>query len=782
MKESSPYPIQRVYPEPVPAPQYMGRGLDPDFFGAPEVAGPDLRDYFRVIRRHAKLIVSMFLAAMLVTALVVMVVTPHYTAMSTILVEPNAPHVLNINELQAEGPGTDEHDYYKTQEEILKSRDLAAQVIRDLGLDRNPDFTGNSLQRGFVAETIRSIRKSMEDLFKSRATVRPLDHYGVDPKMVDKYLYDLTVKPDIGTRLFVISFTLPNPALASQIANAHVQTYIHRGMEIHAQASQEAEQFLEKKLVELKERVEKSEAALNTYRRDRGIVAFNLDDRGTILNERLTEMNQALTRAETERIDLESQHNLINKRNYNSLPAVINSELIQRLKTQDDVIAGEYASMSQQFKGDYPPLKELKAKVDETNARLNAEIDHTVQGIESQYRASLDRENALKQSVEDLKTKALALNDASLQDAVLARDVDANRQLYKSVLERMREIGVAGEIPTSNVSIIDAATAPIDPSSPKKLLDMTFAGVLSLFLGIGVAFLLDHLDDGLHNPEEAELYLQLPSLGSVPDFLTLGAQDEAAETALSVSGDAPLLIPSINSDEREIMMAKSRLSIAGESYRAIRTAILLSRAAEAPKTLLVASGAKAEGKTVTAVNIAMAFAQMGGRVLLIDADLRRARCHEILGVHNLVGLTEVLVGQKQTSEVIRPIGNGGLSFMSAGSVPPNPTELLASRRMQEVLEELAASYDSVLIDSPPVMPVSDSVVLSRLVDGVVVVVGPRTPKQLVRHACSRLGQVGARILGVVLNQVNMKSPDYYHYHRYYAYEDYSSPTGTVGQV
>ena len=781
MKESSPYPIQRVYPEPVPAPQYMGRGVDPDFFGAPEAAGPDLRDYFRVIRRHARLIASMFLAAMLVTVLVVLVVTPHFTAMSTILVEPNAPHVLDIHELASETG--DAADYYKTQEEILKSRGLAAQVIRDLGLDRNPDFTGSSSHRGFFGEMIHSVKASLGDMFKSQApAVRPLDQYGVGPEMVDKYLSDLTVKPDVGTRLFVISFTSANAALASQVANTHVRTYIHRGMEIHAQASEDARQFLEKKLVELKERVEKSEAALNSYRRASGIIAFNLDDRGTILNERLKEMNEALTKAETERIDLESQHDLINKRNYSSLPAVVGSPLIQQLKTQDDVIAGQYASMSQQFKGDYPPLKELKAKVDETNARLNTEIDHTVQGVESQYQASVGRETGLKQSVEDLKTKALALNDASLQDAVLAREVDANRQLYKSVLERMKEIGVAGEVPTSNVSIIDTATTPISPSSPKKLIDMAIAGAMALFLGVGIAFLLDHLDDGLHNPEEAELYLQLPSLGSVPDFLTLGAEDEAAETALPVTGAAPTLIASSASDEREIMMAKSRFSIAGESYRAIRTAILLSRAAEAPKTLLVASGAKAEGKTVTAVNIAMAFAQMGGRVLLIDADLRRARCHEVLGVHNLVGLTEVLVGQKQASEVIRPIGNGGLSFMSAGSVPPNPTELLASRRMQEVLEELSASYDSVLIDSPPVMPVSDSVVLSRLVDGVVIVVGPRTPKQLVRHACSRLGQVGARILGVVLNQVNMKSPDYYHYHRYYAYEDYSKPAGTVSQV
>jgi succinoglycan biosynthesis transport protein ExoP len=781
MKDSSPYPIQRVYPEPVPAPQYMGRGLDPDLYGTPETAGPDLRDYFRVMRRHAKLIVSMFLAAMLVTGLVVLVVTPHFTAMSTILVEPNAPHVLNINELASES-GADSSDYYGTQKQILKSRDLAAQVIRDLGLDRNPDFTGKSLHRGFFGEMIHTIRISMADLFKGKPAPRPLDQYGVDPRLVDLYLDDLKVELDVGTRLFEISFTSSNAALAAQVANAHVRTYIQRGMEIHAQASQDAEKFLERKLVELKERVEKSESALNAYRRERGIVAFNLDDRGTILNERLTEMNQALTKAETERIDLESQHDLISKRSYSSLPAVIGSPLIQHLKTQDDVIAGEYASMAQQFKADYPPLKELKAKVDETNARLNSEIDHTVQGIESQYQASLDRENALKQSVEDLKTKALALNDASLQDAVLARDVDANRQLYKSVLERMKEIGVAGEVPTSNVSIIDSATIPISPSSPKKLIDMAAAATFALFLGVAIAFVLDHLDDGLHNPEEAEIYLGLASLGVVPDFLSLGSEDDVAEVARSTNDPSALIEARTDASGGEIIVAKGRFSIASESYRAIRTAILLSRAAEAPKTLLVASGAKAEGKTVTAVNIAMAFAQMGGRVLLIDADMRRARCHEVLGVHNLVGLTEVLVGQKQAREVIRPIGNGGLSFMSAGSVPPNPTELLSSRRMQEVLEELAATYDSVLIDSPPVMPVSDSVVLSRLVDGVVIVVGPRTSKQLVRHACSRLGQVGAHILGVVLNQVNIKSPDYYHYNRYYAYEDYSKPAGTASQL
>jgi polysaccharide biosynthesis transport protein len=777
VKEPSPYPVQRVYPEAVPQPW----GGPPPEFIAPE-RGPDLRDYARVIRRHLKLIAALVGGALLVTTLAVLTMTPIYTARSTILVEPRAPQVLDVRDLLAEPAGSEEHDYFKTQEQILKSRSLSAQVIRELGLETNPSFSANGREQGFVAGLLGETRSLFASATSRAASRTSSDTLGVAPDIIDLYNDRLTITPEIGTRLFTVAFSIPDPVLAARIANAHVRTYIRRGMEIHAQASEDARQFLEKKLVELKERVEKSEAALNDYRRDRGIVAFTLDDKGSILNQRLIELNQALTKAETERIDLEAQDDLIHRRNYNSLPAVISSTLIQNLKAQDDLVEGQYASMSAQFKPDYPPLKELKAKVDASRTRLQAEIQHVVEGIQSNYQTAVARENELRKQVELEKTKALALNDASLQDAVLAREVDANRQLYKSVLERMKEIGVAGEVPTSNVSIIDRASAPMRPSSPRTLVDLSLAGVLSLFCGVGLAFLLDHLDDGLHNPEEAEMYLGLPSLGSVPDFVLLAGEEDGAAEALPID-TAPALTDFGSGIGKEIArIHDSRFSIAGESYRAIRTAILLSRAAEPPRTILVASGAKSEGKTVTAVNIAMAFAQMGGRVLLVDGDLRRARCHEVLGVHNLVGLTEVLVGQKQAADVIRPIGAGSsLSFLSSGSVPPNPTELLASERMRDVLAELCAQYDIVLIDSPPVMPVSDSVILSRMVDGVVMVIGPRTPKQLVRHACGRLGQVGAKVLGVVLNQVNLKSPDYYHYNRYYAYEDYYKPNRGVSQ-
>jgi polysaccharide biosynthesis transport protein len=776
VKEPSTYVAQRVYPEAVQQP-YAGPP-QPGMFGA-EQSGPDLRDYIRVLHRHVHLILSLFLGAPLVTALVVLTMTPIYTAKSTILVEQQSPQVLNIQALISNSDSSGEHDYYKTQEQILESRSLAAQVIRDMGLDRNPEFTGGGAHQGFFSAIIEKITGALSSLHGGtfgRAEPEPL---GVKPQLIDEYLKLLTINPEIGTKLFEVGFSLPDPSLAARVANAHVHTYIERGMEIHSQASEAARQFLEKKLVELKERVEKSEAALNDYRRERGIVSFTLNDKDTIMNQRLTELNKALTKAETDRIDYESQNELIKKHDYAGLPAVVSSPLIQQLKAQRDVIAGEYASMAARFKPDYPPLMELKAKLDDTNGQIAAEIQHVIQGVEGNYQAALTRENDLRDQVEAEKSKALAMNDASLQDAVLAREVDANRELYKSVLERMKEIGVAGDVPTSNVSIIDRATPPEHPSSPKKLLDMAAVGTIALFLGVAIAFLVDHLDEGIHNPEEAEVYLGLASLGTVPDFLTVENGVEAAVSALPFDQSPALLEPSPGADGKEIMVQKNRFSAAGESYRAIRTAILLSRAAEPPKTILFASGTKSEGKTVTAVNIAMAFAQMGGRVLLIDGDLRRARCHEVLGVHNLIGLTEVLVGQKQASDVIRVLGANGLSFLSAGSVPPNPTELLASRRMQEMLAELAAQYDSVIIDSPPVMPVSDSVVLSRMVDGVVVVVGPRTPKQLVRHACARLGQVGAKVLGVVLNRVNLRSPDYYHYHRYYAYEDYYKPNGTV---
>ncbi|MBI4639264.1 MAG: polysaccharide biosynthesis tyrosine autokinase, partial [Candidatus Tectomicrobia bacterium] len=413
------------------------------------------------------------------------------------------------------------------------------------------------------------------------------------------------------------------------------------------------------------------------------------------------------------------------------------------------------------FKPGYPRLDQLKAQVEETRRRLQRETQKVVGGIESAYRASETKEKGLRAKMEKQKAMALSLKDASVEYAILAREVDTNRQLYDSVLQRMKEMGVAAELRASNVSVIDKAEPPPWPSKPQKALSLLLSLLLGLTGGVGLAFFFEYLDNTLKTPEEVERYLRLPNLGVVPDFLSLDQRSYAPKLSYT-----QFQLPNPPSSKEEIILYHHPFSLVTESYRTLRTAILLSRAGEPPKTLLFTSGTRGEGKTVTVVNTAIVFAQMGARVLVVDADLRRPGCHKILGMENGLGLTELLTGQREPEEVIQPTAAPHLYFLSSGSIPPNPAELLGSKKMRETLAFLQERYDYILIDSSPVMPVSDAVLLSTMVDGVVLVANSQeTPKHVVREACSRLSYARAKILGVVLNHVDMKNGDYvYYYH------------------
>jgi capsular exopolysaccharide synthesis family protein len=762
MQEQSPYPAQKTY--------IRSEAETIELSPAPmlEEGQPDLRDYWYTIRKHLDVILAVFFGALLLTGLAVLATTPLYTAKSLLLIEPQAPQVLNIKEVLAEPPNDAQHDYYETQYQILKSRSLAEQVITNLGLAENPRFRDEAALAGIFSAAWRNVKGWLTAPAKGDKAAAAAN--SATPAMVENYLKHLTITPRPDTRLVAIEFSTPDPVLSAQIVNQHVRTYIRQGMDLHAQAGREAQRFLEGKLIELKERVEKSEAALNAYRRDRGIVTFGLHDRGRIVMQNLTDLNKALMAAETARIDLEAQDDVIRKGEYDSLPAVVNSALVQSLKTDVARLSAQYAAMANQFNDDYPPLAELKAKLQESRARLKEEIERVAESIESSYDAAGAREKDLEAEVAVEKSRAMALNEASLQDAVLAREVETNRELYRSVLERMKEIGVASEVPTSNVSIVDKADAPTEASSPRPLLDLFLSASISLVAGIVLAFFLEYLDDGIKNADELQKYVGLPSLGVVPDFASLNGNSYGPLAYVPRHTPAAELPPAGPQYGNEVIVSRSRFSVASEAYRAIRTAILLSRAGEPPKSILIASSTNGEGKTVTAVNTAFAFAQVGRRTLLIDADLRRSRCHEVLRVENHCGLTEVLVGQKKLDEVVHPTASPSLFFLSAGSLPPNPTELIGSARMREIIELAAAEYDCVLIDAAPVMPVSDTVILSTMVDGVLFVAGARTPKQVVRTACSRLGQVGAKIFGVVMNQVQAAGFQRYGYGYSYYYK------------
>ena len=762
MDELSPYLIRKLSPAAANPEAAFQRPVIELVEDAETTEGFVPRDYWRIVKKHSRLVVAFFLGVVFSALAALWMMTPIYTAKTTLLIERNPPRVVDIPQVLSESVAPDEHDYYKTQYEILKSRRLAAQVIQEQGLQKNPLFSEPE-NTGFVTDLWASAKQRLEEFFPVSPQLKPQSPLGISIQVIDKYVNDLLeVTPIRGTRLVSVSFRAPDPELSARVANAHAGAYIRQGVMLRTQANQEAHQFLEAKLAELRDRVEKSEESLNHYRRDKKILS--LDSKENIVVERLADLNKRLTETEIERIAFETQVQLIRSRDYDSVPAVLSSTLIQALKEQLIRLEGEQANLATQFKPGYPRLAQLKAQVEEVQRRLQQEIQRVVQGVESSYLAARDKERELRARMEEQTAATLGLKDAAVRYAILAREADTNRQLYESVLERMKQIGVAAELRASNVFIIDAAEPPIQPSSPKKKLALLLSVVIGLIGGIGLAFLLEQMDNTLKVPEEVERRLGLPNLGVVPDFFTLDSRRSRflphGSTPTPRAESRSLIVGNKNSP-KQIRLSHHSHSMVNEAYRTLRTAILLSQSGGPPKTILFTSGTPGEGKTVTVINTAITFAQMGVKVLVIDADLRRSSCHKLFGLPNRPGLADWLSGQTSLEKLITPTAMNNVFFLGSGSTPPNPTELVGSRRMHDALAFLGERYDYLLIDSSPVLAVSDAVLLSTMVDGVVMVVsGQETPRNAVKRACARLRYAQAKILGVVLNRVNMQDPDY----------------------
>jgi polysaccharide biosynthesis transport protein len=719
--------------------------------------GIGLADCWRVIRRYRRLIVTMLSVALLLTGIVVFLSERNFTASATLLIEPEPPQVLDIRELISEAGSTDDHDYYKTQYDLLKSRDLAAGVIRELNLESN-GLLGSTGSRGLIAK-ISAIFARFLDSGPEPAAAPETD--GVRASAIDAYLKRLKIEPLIGTRLVTVSFSAPEPRLAARIANAHVRHFVQQGIQLRSESRRAAVEFLENQLVQIKQRVQQSEAALNTYRHQKGIVAFDVEDTNKIAQGRMEDLTKALTEAETKRITAESQMQQVKSGDYDSLPQVIANPAITMLKPQVRNLQAQYANMSTAFKPKYPKLAELKAQLKESTRNLNDEMKQVAKAILRDYSAAADQERELRSEVSAEKERDLAQNDASLQDAVLAREVETNRELYKNVLLRMQQIQIGEQAPVTNISVVDHAFPPLRPSTPKKKRDLLISGLLALVCGIALAFLLDQLDNRLKTSEEVEHYLHLPNLAVAPDFAMLSKATTSQQRINQVRKFV------LGSESTAVTALAAHEPGRGDVYRSIRTALMFSRAGAPPQKMLITSAIEGEGKTWTAVHTATAFAQTGAKTLLIDADLRRAQCHDALGVDNSIGLSEVLVGQLDPADSVRHIEDRNLFLLSAGSSVPNPAELLTSARMLEVLRFFSEQYQYILMDSSPLMYASDTVGIATMADGVVLVAGSTTPKQSVRRASERLALAGATVLGVVLNRVDIRHPDHREYTRYY---------------
>ena len=734
----------------------------------PYVAAPPegigLLDCWLIIRRRLKLIVGLLIAALLTTGLVAVCMTPNFTASSTILIESATPQVLDIKELLDDQTGSQDYDYYKTQFALLKSRDLAASVIRDLDLTHTAPFTSDA-QPGFITSLFYSLVTALSRPLSSPAPEQKPDPDAIDPGVIDNYLHRLTVKPVVGTQLVVVSFSTPNSALSKRIVQAHVDHYINRDLDLRNESRRAAVSFLQRELSELKDKVQKSEAALEDYRRKNGIVSFDVQDRNTVAQRRMENLTRALTAVETKRITAEAEVQLVRNGNYDSLPQVISNPVIATLEPRVQQLQAQYADMAAAFSTKYPKLVELKAELSEARAGLRREIQRVADAVQRQYKADVDEENRLQADIESEKQRDFALNNASLQDTILAREVVSNRQLYKTVLLRMQQIAVGEQSPVSNINIVEHPVAPMFPSSPNTRKYLAISGLIALIVGITCAFVLEQFDDRLKTSEEARKYLRVDILAVAPDFIRLSAPRSRLLDYIRA-------LPYANGrSSKALAQAIHHTASRGDVYRSIRNALLFSRGDPPPKTVLVTSGIEGEGKTWTAIQTALAFARTEASTLLIDADLRRARCHQALAVDNHTGLSDVLLGRCETADALRFLEGQNLFLLSAGPRVSNASELLTSARMSWLLVALSQAYDFIVIDSAPVMLASDTAGIATMTDGVVLVAGARTSRQDVRRATELLTLAGANILGVVLNQMDRHAATYDHYSSYYAYQD-----------
>jgi polysaccharide biosynthesis transport protein len=777
MTQPSPYFIRRTshLEEPV-----RGAGFGPGSFDEEE-GRIDLLGYWHIIRKRLALVIGVVFAAVVLTTIYVFMQTPRYTAEAKILLKPGSPQIMDGKDSAQDQELAYDTDLYenfqKTQYEILRSRSLAAYVIRAENLAQNKAFTGPKPQPGLISSALASVSHWLNHTSGRKPRPQRVDpsgtaHYGVPAGLIDAYLGGLRITPIVDTDLVKIGYVSTDRNLAAKLANAHAHGYIRLGIELRSQANEEAENFLKERLGELKDSLEKSEVALNDYRRAKGIIPglMSLDGKETVVLDRVSELSKDLTSAQVERIGIEAQVQLINSRKYDSLPAVMSDPGVQAVQTQLNSLDADYASMGKKFKPDYPPMMQMAAKRQELQRRLNAEISRVIAGIQGSYQAASDKEKKLQAEMSKERQQALGLNDAAVEYAILQREVDTNRELYENVLQRMKGIALAAESQTSNIIIVDPAETPGAPSSPRKFSTIVRNSALALVAVIGLVFGLEYLDTTLKTPEQVERYLHVPNIGAIPSF-----------ASLRLKAKGTTLLPEENGVKkigygRELPGVANPYSLVGEAYRTFRTALMLSRAGAPPKTILFTSAHSAEGKTVSATNTAAMFAKTGARVLLIDGDLRKPRCHRVLALENSSGLTEVLTGTCEVQDVIRTTPVDGLSFMSAGSLPPNPTELLGSERMGQVLGIVAHEHDVVIIDSPPVMPVSDALLLSTVVDGVVLVVNSlKTSKHHVKMACAKLEYARAKIFGVLLNEIDIKHPGYGHYSHYYNHYTRSDP-------
>ncbi len=727
-----------------------------------------LRDYWRILKKRKWVVISTWVIIAALAAVFTLHMTPVYDAMGGIAV--NRENSLNLGFKDSDvGATLDDYDYnvaLETQVRILKSDAIAFQVIKNLKLDRNPEFVGSAT--------------------KPRAEP-PLNSLQVDApfesSLLDRFRRGLNLNVVPRTRIVEIHYSHPDPRLAAQIVNMMINTFIEQNFKTKFESSMQTADWLSRQLLDLEMKVETSQEKLVRYQKEHNILG--IDEKQNIVTSKLDELNKELTAAEGDRIQKESTYKLASAANSELFEKAEPSSLINQLRSQESELRMKYADATTQFGSSYPKVMELGNQLKQVEESIKAENKRIAARVQNEYLSALQREKLLSTALDVQKQEANHLNESAIEYNILKRDAESNRQLYEGLLQRLKEASVSAGLRSSNISIVDPARVPTRPSAPNVPRNILLGLALGLFAGVGLAFVLESLDNTVRTPEEAEIISALPSLGFIPLNTQLVANRKNGHPRLSLGSRS-----SERTDSPELISFDRPRSEVAESYRALRTSILLSSLGSPPKVIMVTSALPQEGKTTTSINSAIVLAQRGGRVLLVDADLRRPGVHRALGLRNTSGLSTMMTGGDAGEDAIMSTEIPNLFVLTAGPPPPQPAELLGSTLMKDYLARLRKEFDHIVIDTPPALSVTDAVLLSIEADSVIIVLrSGQTTKAALRRVRDLLSRVNARTTGIVVNAFDLHSGSSYYYQydsKYYGryYEDNSvrNETSVAGKV
>ena len=715
----------------------------------------DLQYYIHVIQRFKWRIFSLAIIVTLLTAVIVFSITPQYTATATLLIQAEQANVVSIEEVY--GIDSGRQDYLFTQFEILKSNDIARRVVEKLDLVNHPEFDPDQQPKKFnlsakLRELLPFLPQKIENLSadeKLRIKKR---------EVVELFVSRLNISPIRKTQLVNISFVSMSPTLAAEVGNVLAEVYIESHLEAKLNMTEKASSWLNERLSILKTKLELSESTLQAFQNKEQLV--DIDGIKGLETKELQDVTRQLSEARQRLKQSEQLYSLVqSKRNdiglLIALPEVLNHKLIQNVNEAAQIARTKVSELQGIFGPKHPVMIAAQSELKSVNENLTNQVKVLISGISNEYESAKANEISLAKAVNEKRQYFRELSSIDTKQKELKREVETNQQLYNAFFTRLKETKEVGEFQSANARLVDSALPPLLPSNPKKKLIIGLAFIVSVCLGVILAFIFELLNDGIRSVDDVENKLKQRMLGLLP------LQKLPRKEGL------PL---------RLFFDAKEHGF--GESIRTLRTSLLLLNIEHDAKVISITSSVPAEGKTSVSINLAFALAQLEN-VLLIDADMRRpsvARTFELPAYQP--GLSNVISGTHDVSECVVKDEQSGIDIITAGSLPPNPQELLASREFDKLIEQVKQKYDRIVIDTAPTQAVSDAVLVAKQSDSLIYVVkADSTREKMIKAGLSRLIQAGVRIDGIVLNQVDLKAAAKYgEYTGYYDQYGYNAQT------